>query len=462
MSRDAALVLAAGKGTRMRSNLPKVLHRVAGKPMLLRVLDSLAAAGFPCPTVVVGFGAEQIELEVGPRCEYVLQREQLGTGHAARLGMEALPATTRRVLLVHGDEPLIDAEIYQRMLDLQTETGSAAVILTTDARDLRGFGRVVRDPHGAPIDLVQESELRPEQRSLTEVNLGAYVFDAAFLRDHLPHLQPHPPKGEYYLTDLLAVARREGKPVEAVQVEGGEEIMGINDLVHLEHASRGIYRRTNRRLMESGVTILDSASTFVDEDARIEPDTIIHPFTIISGPSLVGAGSEVGPGSHIVRSEIGRRCRILSSTIRDSVVGDDVFIGPYAHVRDRASIGPGAQVGTGSEIKASTLGPGTKMRHFGFVGDAEVGANVNIGAGVITCNFDGVSKHRTLIGADAFIGSDTLLRAPIEVGEGAFTGAGSVVTKNVSPRTTVAGMPARAIRRRPPEEDRNPAEERGA
>jgi bifunctional UDP-N-acetylglucosamine pyrophosphorylase/glucosamine-1-phosphate N-acetyltransferase len=295
---------------------------------------------------------------------------------------------------------------------------------------------------------VQESDLTAEQRRITEVNLGAYVFDAAFLREQLPHLQPHLPKGEFYLTDLIEVAARQGRGVDAVTIEGGAEIMGINTLEHLEHATRVIYRRTNRRLMAGGVTIIDSATTFIDEEVEIEPDTIILPFTMIRGATRIGRDCEIGPGSHILSAVVGERCRVLSSTVRDSEIGNDVSVGPYAHVRGGARIGDKVRIGTGSEIKGSRVGDGSTMMHFGYVGDAQVGTGVNIAAGVVTCNYDGKAKHRTVIGDGAFIGSDTMLRAPITIGDGAYTGAGSVVTKDVLPGVTVAGIPARAVPRR--------------
>jgi bifunctional UDP-N-acetylglucosamine pyrophosphorylase/glucosamine-1-phosphate N-acetyltransferase len=456
---DQALVLAAGKGTRMRSSLPKVLHLIAGKPMLVRVLDTLAEAGFTRPAVVVGYGAERIEEEVGPRCRYVPQPQQLGTGDAARVGVEAMP-DARRVLVVHGDEPMIPAETYREMLDRQTETGAAVVLLTTNAQDLRGFGRVVRDRTGAAISLTQEGDLTPEQRSITEVNLGAYVFDAGFLRRSLTGLAPHPPKGEYYLTDLVAAAVTAGGRVEVVEVAGGEEIMGVNDLIHLEKATQVIYRRINRRHMASGVTIVDSASTFIGDDVQIETETVIHPFTTISGTSTIGKRSEIGPGAVITSACIGERCRVVSSTVSDSSLGDDVHVGPYAHIRGGASLGQGVYVGTHAEIKGSTLGEGTRMHHFSYLGDAEVGAGVNIGAGTITANYDGVRKNRTVIGDGAFIGSDSILRAPIEIGEGSFTGAGSVVTKDVPPGTMVVGIPARRVIRGSEQSEETSREER--
>lgn len=445
MTADAAVVLAAGKGTRMRSRLPKVMHQVAGKPMLTRVLDTLDTAGFPRPVVVVGYGADHIEQTIGPRCRYVRQEEQLGTGHAARVALDALEPEVQRVLVIHGDEPMIEPDVYREMLDLQGTTGAAIMLLTTHADDLRGFGRVVRGG-GVPLALVQEPDLAPEQRHLTEVNLGAYVFDAGFLREHLPALEPHPPKGEYYLTDLVAVASEAGIRAAALTIPGGTALMGVNDLVHLEQATRVVYQLTNRSLMRRGVTIVDSASTFVEEEVEIEPDTVLHPFTVIRGATRIGRECEIGPGSHIISSQIGDRCTILSSTVQDSSIEDGVTVGPYAHLRGGARIASDAEIGSHAEIKGSTIGAGSRMHHFGYVGDAEVGARVNIAAGVVTCNFDGREKHRTVIGDDAFIGSDTMLRAPIEIGEGGYTGAGSVVTRDVPPGVRVAGVPARKLK----------------
>jgi bifunctional UDP-N-acetylglucosamine pyrophosphorylase / glucosamine-1-phosphate N-acetyltransferase len=450
MSNEAALVLAAGKGTRMRSSLPKVLHELAGKPMLIRVLDSLAEAGFQRPAVVVGYGAGAIEEAVGDRCDWVIQEEQLGTGHAAQIGLAALSASVQRVLVVHGDEPLIEPGVYQQMLDLQRNTGSPVVLLTINVEDTRGFGRVIRR-EGAPAALLQESELSPAQRSVSEVNLGAYVFEVEFLRRYLPRLKPHPPKGEYYLTDIVALAVQEAGPdrtVEAVTLDNGAEILGINDLVQLEQATRAVYRRTNRRLMESGVTIVDSATTFVSDDTQIEPDSVIFPFTVISGATRIGRACRIGPAAHILASHIGERCQIISSTLEHSVVGDDVSIGPYAHLRPGARVGPRSHIGNYAEIKGSTLGSGSRMHHFGYIGDAQVGENVNIGAGTVTCNFDGTHKHKTIIEDGAFIGSDTMLRAPVTIGEGAATGAGSVVTHDVPPGTQVSGVPAREMKKK--------------
>lgn len=444
------IILAAGQGTRMRSSLPKVLHPLAGKPMLVRVLDTLAAAGFDAPTVVAGFGAEQVAQVVGDRARLVRQELQHGTGDAARVGLEALPGQHALVVVVHGDEPLIPADAYRRMLDLQREHNAAVVLLTTRVADTRGFGRVLRR-EGLPTALVQEADLTPEQRTVNEVNLGAYVFDAAFLRAALPRLQPHPPKDEYYLTDVVAAAVAGGRTVAALEIPGGEAVMGINDLVQLEEATQALYRATNRRLMAHGVTVVDSASTFVDEEASIAADTVLHPFTIICGPTMIGRGCQIGPGARISRSTIGNDCRVVDSTLDDAWVGDGVSIGPYARLRQGAHLDAGVEIGNFAEVKNATLAGGTKMHHFSYVGDAQIGVGVNIGAGTVTVNYDGVTKHRTTIGDHAFIGSGSMLRAPVTIGARAKTGTGAVVTHDVPAGVVVVGVPARPL---PPREQR--------
>lgn len=453
---DVAIVLAAGKGTRMRSQRPKVLHELAGRSMLDRVLGTLAGAGFPCPLAVVGYAAGMVQSRMGNRCTYVHQTAMLGTGDAMRVAMDVVSDDTDRVLLVHGDEPLIPAAALQQMLDRQRETGAFVVLLTTHVSDTRGFGRLLRDSEGNPTALVQEADLGPDQRHVDEVNLGAYVFDARWLRDQLRALEPHAPKGEYYLTDVVrpaAAARR----VSAITIPGGPEVMGVNDLIQLEQSAQALYRRTNCDLMEQGVTIVDSASTFIDDTVTIEEDTVIHPFSMVSGVTSIGRGCQIGPHASIFSSHIGRRCRVLASTLEEAQLGDDVTVGPYAHLRPGAVIGAGAEIGNYAEIKRSFVGPGTRVHHFSYLGDAHVGADVNIGAGTVTCNYDGREKHRTIVGDHAFIGSDTMLRAPVTVGEGAFTGAGSVVTHDVAPGALVAGVPARLVREGPASSDPQPS-----
>lgn len=450
---EAALVLAAGKGTRMRSRLPKVLHRLAGITMLARVLRALDGAGFARPTIIVGYGAELVRQEAGESALYVVQDQQLGTGHAVRIGMDSLPAEVQRVLVVNGDEPLLPSQTLRQMLDLQQQTGARAVLLTTHLAKTRGFGRVIRNQGGELIALMQESDLSPEQQTIDEVNLGAYVFDAPFLRACLGRLAPHPPKGEYYVTDVVAMAAEvteiERPGTAAVTVFGGAEVLGINDLVQLEEATQALYRRTNHRFMASGVTIVNGASTFIGEEVEIEADTVIEPGTTITGQTRIGRGCVIGPHAYLSDARVGEGCRIVASTVEDSTLEDGVAVGPYSHVRGGSHLGRGASIGNFAEINRSAVGSRYKMHHFSYMGDAVVGSEVNIGAGTVTCNFDGSAKHRTTIEDGAFIGSDTMLRAPVTIGKGASTGAGSVVTRDVPPGSTVAGVPARIMKEGP-------------
>lgn len=459
------MVLAAGKGTRMASGLPKVLHSVAGRPMLLRVLRTLSDAGFGHPAIVVGDDEERIREVVGDSYALVRQNRQLGTGDAARAALEKLPSNARLVVLMHGDEPLIPSGAIEGMVALQLRTGSPVVLLTTLVEDKRGFGRLIRDDSGRPVALVQEAELTPDQRRSREVNLGAYVFDAAFLRETLPGLAPHAPKGELFLTDLIALAAARanegrGPAVEAIQIEGGTDVMGINDLAQLEESSRRIYRETNRRHMLAGVRIVDSASAFIDDQVSVGPDTVIEPFTILRGSTSIGRGCVIGPNAHLLDTTVGDGSRVSASTLEGSYVGEGVRIGPYAHLRSGARVEDGAEIGNYAEIKNSSIGRDSRMHHVGYIGDADVGAGVNIGAGAITGNFDGRRKHRTVIEDNAFIGIDTLLRAPVRVGEGATTGAGSVVLHDVPPGSVVAGVPAKPIRERRGKEGPDLSEER--
>jgi bifunctional UDP-N-acetylglucosamine pyrophosphorylase / glucosamine-1-phosphate N-acetyltransferase len=367
-----------------------------------------------------------------------------------RTAVEALPAATKRLLVVHGDEPMLPAGAIAEMVDLQGRTRSPVVLLTTHAADTHEFGRVIRSAAGDPIGLPQQVDLTPEQMLVDEVNLGAYVFDTAWLRGALARLEAHPPKGEYYLTDVVGMAAHEaergtGAPVAAVKVEGGEECMGINDLVQLEAASRVVYRRNARRHMLAGVTIVDASSTYIEDQVQIGPDTVIHPFCTVQGRTVIGSGCEIGPQGYLVDSVVGDGCRIVASMLEGARVGAGVSVGPYAHLRRGAEIGDGAEIGNYAEIKQSTIGSGTKMHHMSYIGDAEIGANVNVGAGVITGNYDGRLKHRTVVEEEAFLGINTMLRAPVRIGRGAVTGAGAVVLHDVAPGSVVAGVPARVI-----------------
>lgn len=424
----------------MRSGLHKILHRVAGDPIISHILDAAAEAGIVRPVLVVGHLADQVKSTVGASVRYVVQEPQLGTGHALQQAMAILEPAPRHLLVLYGDTPLLTSSTMSRMLS--TLDGAAIVLLTAHLPNPTGYGRVVRDGAGGVRAIVEEVDATEEERRLTEINSGLYCFDGRWARENLGKLQMSA-KGEYYLTDLVAMAVAEGREVRAVVAEDPSEVMGVNDRVQLAEADRILRERICRRLMLSGVTIVDPASTYIGRRVSVGADTVIHPGTHLRGRTSIGERCEIGPNSVVVDSTIGNDCVLLSSVVEESWVADRVSIGPFAHLRAGARIGSDVRLGNYAEVKNSTIGEGVQMHHFSYLGDADVGAGANIGAGTITCNFDGRRKHRTRIGKGAFVGSDTMLRAPVEIGDGAVTGAGSVVTRDVPPGATAFGVPAR-------------------
>ncbi|MBC7251402.1 MAG: bifunctional UDP-N-acetylglucosamine diphosphorylase/glucosamine-1-phosphate N-acetyltransferase GlmU [Anaerolineae bacterium] len=442
MTKVAVVILAAGEGTRMKSQVPKVLHHLAGKPMVCYAVETATRLSADRPVLVVGYGADRVRQTVGEAAIYVEQTEQLGTGHAVLQTRSLLAGRSQAVLVCYADMPLLTADTLGRLVDLQQRSGAAIAMLTLKADDPMGFGRVVRGTDGRVMAVVEEAVATPAQLSIRELNAGVYCFAADWLWSRLPDLRLSP-KGEYYLTDLIAIAVAGGQRVEALVSEDAEELLGINNRVHLARAEAIMRRRINEQWMLSGVTLVDPATTYIEATVQLSPDTIIYPNTYLQGATIVGSGCEIGPNTLVRDSQIGERCVIRASVVEGARVEDGVDIGPFSHLRKGAHLGPGVHIGNFGEIKNSYLGPGTKMGHFSYLGDATVGAEVNIGAGTITCNFDGQRKHQTVIEDGAFIGSDTMLVAPVRIGAGAKTGAGSVVTRDVPPNTLVYGVPAR-------------------
>jgi bifunctional UDP-N-acetylglucosamine pyrophosphorylase / glucosamine-1-phosphate N-acetyltransferase len=440
----AAIVLAAGQGTRMRSRVPKVLHPLAGRPMIDHVLAALAAAGVEHPVVVTGFGADQLEAALQDRVPTVRQDPQLGTADAVRCGLARVPPEARHVLVTMGDVPLLPAELFQHLLREQAEGDAAVALLSAELADATGYGRIVRGSSGDAVAIVEEADTDESTRAIGEVNVGTYCFDAAWLRANVGNV-PASPSGEYYLTDLVAVAIAGGRRVAVVPAPRPELTAGINDRIGLAATERLLRQQVAEMHMRNGVTIVDPATTTIDVEVEIGQDARIEPGTILAGATIVAQDAVIGPRTEIRDSRIGPRTRVWVSVVEGSIVGEDVQIGPYAHVRPGCRIGPRCEIMDHAELKNSSLGAGTKQHHFSYLGDAEVGEDVNIGAGAITANFDGEAKHRTVIGAGAFIGVDTLLRAPVTIGPGARTGAGAVVTRDVPAGKTVVGMPARPI-----------------
>jgi bifunctional UDP-N-acetylglucosamine pyrophosphorylase/glucosamine-1-phosphate N-acetyltransferase len=440
------VILAAGLGTRMESDFPKVLHPLGGRPMIAwTVATSREATGRP-PFVVIGPDSEEVKLAAGEGINFVEQKERLGTGHAVLQSADRLRGQCDQVLVVHADLPLLRSESMRRLIDIQERNPGPLTLLVAHSGVSRGFGRILRDVEGRVVEIIEEVHATPEQLEVHELNVGAYCYEADWLWDHLSEL-PLSPKGEYYLTDLVAMAVMEGGKVAVAVVEDMDEVIGINTREHLAQAETALRGRINRHWMLAGVSILDPTSTYIEPDVILGKDTVLLPNTHLWGCTVIGAACHLGPNAIVRDSVIGDRCKVETSVLEGATLESDVEVGPFAHLRNGAYLGQGVHMGNFGEVKNSTLGAGVKMGHFSYVGDATIGEDVNIGAGTVTCNFDGERKHRTEIGPGAFIGSDTMLVAPVRVGREAHTGAGAVVTKDVPDKGVAVGVPARVIRK---------------
>jgi bifunctional UDP-N-acetylglucosamine pyrophosphorylase/glucosamine-1-phosphate N-acetyltransferase len=442
-----AVLLAAGQGTRMNSDFPKVLHPLCGKPMLWHVLEALKSVTTETPVVIVGHGAEEVKNYVGASAECVLQEPQLGTGHAALQAELLLTGKTDYVIVTYADMPLLRGETFRRLVETQRHNPGPFSMLTVIAEDPRGFGRIVRNTDGTVGAIVEEYVATPEQYEIKELNVGAYCLNADWLWEALHRIQKNPKKGEYYLTDIVEIAVKDNLPVQAVVHDDFIETIGINTRVHLSEAEAALRMRINREHMLNGVSMMDPVSTYIDVAVKIGKDTMIMPNTYLHGTTIIGERNVIGPNTIIRNTTIGNDCKILASVLEGATLEDDVDMGPFARLRKGAHLKSHVHMGNFGEVKDSTLHEGVKMGHFSYIGNTVIGARTNIGAGTITCNYDGEKKHPTEIGEDAFIGSDTMLVAPLKLGDGARTGAGAVVTKNVPEDTLVVGMPARAIRK---------------
>lgn len=443
----AAVVLAAGQGTRMKSQSPKVLHPIAGKPMVHWALDTVRETGAEPIVLVIGHGAEQVRESVGARAMFVEQTEQRGTGHAVLQARETLRGKADTLLITYSDMPLLKPTTLQQLVAQHTATCATITMLTLIADDSMAFGRIVRDAHQRVIGIVEEADATPAQLAIKELNCGVYCFDAEWLWSHLDQLKPSGKKGEYYLTDLVAIAVAEHCAIETIVSRDADEMIGINTRVQLAHAERVMRQRINKALMLAGVTLVDPATTYIDATVEIGQDTLIEPNTYLRGKTKIGVNCQIGPNTIIRDSQIGDECKIVSSDITQAIVEDQVQMGPFARLRPGAHLARNVRIGNYAEIKNSYIGEESHIGHFSYIGDTQTGKRVNVGAGTITCNYDGKHKHRTVIGDDVFIGSDTMLVAPITIGDRARTGAGSVVTKDVPPDSLAVGQPARVIRR---------------
>ena len=440
-----AVILAAGQGTRMNSHLPKVLQSLLGRPMVRHSVQAAVAVTSAPPVVVVGVGGEQVQQALGSQAEYVVQAQPLGTAHAVLQAEGLLSGRADLVLVTFADMPLLTPEILQEVIDQQlSHPESAFSMLTVVQQDVSGFGRILRYEQGNVQAIVEDAHATPEQKAIHEVNPSVYCFAANWLWEALKRI-PVSPKGEYYLTDTVALARAEGRAIQAVCSSYIAETIGVNTRVHLAEAQAVLQQRLNREWMLQGVTMIDPTSVFIEPGVKIGQDTLLWPGTYLHGSTTIGAGCEIGPNTIIRDSQVGEGCTILASVLEGAIVEDDVDMGPFARLRKGAHLGRGVHMGNFGEVKDSYLAEGVKMGHFSYIGNAHIGANTNIGAGTITCNYDGTHKHQTEIGEDVFIGSDTMLVAPVKLGDRARTGAGAVVTRDVPEDTLVVGVPAKPL-----------------
>ncbi len=462
----AAVILAAGHGTRMRSNLPKFLHPLAGLTLLEWSLQAVEGLSDLRPVAVVGYAREQVQELLGKRVDYCVQEELLGTGHALMQARDSLYQRADQVLVIYSDMPLLRPQTLKELTKLCTDSSQqghlpiALSMLTVEREESQGFGRVVRGEDGAVRRIVEEADCSVEESAIRELNLGVYCFDAQWLWQSLSLLAPNA-NGEYYLTDMVGIAAEQRRRIETVAAPS-DEVYGINDRSQLAVASQVMRQRINRSHMLAGVTLVDPAFSYIDATVTIGQDSVIYPGAHLQGETTIGAGCHIGPGSRIIDSAIGDACRVEYSVIENARMERGSEIGPFGHLRPGAHLGENVHMGNFGEVKNSFLGRGVKMGHFSYIGDATVGENVNVGAGTITCNFDGVSKSATMLGDDVFLGSDTLLVAPVTLGPRARTGAGSVVTRDVEEDTLVYGVPARPAPAAEPEDAPTSASPSGA
>jgi bifunctional UDP-N-acetylglucosamine pyrophosphorylase / glucosamine-1-phosphate N-acetyltransferase len=427
------VVLAAGQGTRMKSNLPKVLHPISGRPMLERVLATANTVAPSTVTVIVGHKADMVRDRLGTtqNVQFALQEPQLGTAHALQQAEPLLTGLSGSLILLSGDVPLLSPNTLKRLLETHRGSGAAATVVTATVERPYGYGRVVRT-RGRITRIVEERDASPTQRQIKEINSGIYAFDLAPLFDSLRSIAAQNAQGEFYLTDLIAIYRRRKMPVETLLVENAQEIRGINSRSELAEVSRLVRQKKNEELMAAGVTLIDPATTYVDPEAEIAADTVLHPGVVIEGRTRIGSACEIQAYVRISGSEIGDRVTINSyCLISGAQVAAGAALGPFAHLRPGTVVGEDAKIGNFVELKNTSLGPRSKANHLSYLGDATVGSDVNVGAGTITCNYDGANKHRTVIEDGAFIGSDSQLVAPVTVGKGAYVGAGSSIIADV-------------------------------
>lgn len=439
-----AVILAAGQGTRMKSKLYKVLHPVCGKPMVQHVVDQISTLNIEQMVTIIGHGAEKVKAQLGNQSEYVLQAEQLGTGHAVLQAKELLNDKQGTTLVVCGDTPLIRAETIEALFEHHEKTAAKVTVLTAQAEDPTGYGRIVRNETGLVEKIVEHKDASDEERLITEINTGTYCFDNEALFEALNQVTNDNVQGEYYLPDVIEILKRKNEAVTAFKTRDFGETLGVNDRVALSEAEQIMKQRINRQHMQNGVTIIDPATTYIETGVEIGSDTVLLPGTMITGQTTIGSDCQIGPNSEIKNCQIGHNTVIRQSVTHDSQIGSHVNIGPFAHIRPQSNIDDEVKIGNFVEIKKAIFGKGSKASHLSYIGDAEVGSDVNIGCGSITVNYDGKNKYLTKIEDGVFIGCNSNLVAPVIVGKGAYVAAGSTITENV-PGDALAVARARQI-----------------
>lgn len=439
MTNRYAIVLAAGRGTRMKSSLYKVLHPVLERPMVQHVVDQLQPLDLEKVVTIVGFGAEKVQETLGDQSSFVVQEEQLGTGHAVQQAEDMLQNMEGTTLVVCGDTPLIEAATFQALVDHHEKTNAKATILTAQAPDPSGYGRVIRNTDEEVERIVEQKDATEAELLVSEINTGTYCFDNKALFNALQYVSNENSQGEYYLPDVIEILKEHSEIVEAYMTPDFNETLGVNDRVALSQAETIMKQRVNEKHMRNGVTIIDPNHTYIGLDVEIGQDVIIHPGSMIHGKTSIGPESIIGPHSEIKNMQIGERVILKQSIAMDSIVANDVQVGPYAYIRPETNVLDHAKVGHFVEVKKSTIGEGSKIPHLSYIGDATIGNHVNVGCGTITVNYDGKEKHETIIEDGAFIGCNTNLVAPITIGKDAFVAAGSTVTKDVPDEALAIG-----------------------
>lgn len=429
------VILAAGKGTRMKSRLPKVLHKAAGKAMVQHVLDAAKAAGARRQIVVTGFGGDLVREAIGSQAECVTQKEQLGTGHAVLQAKNLLAGEKGTLMVLCGDTPLLTPELLARLAKEHEEAKAKATILTAIFDDATGYGRIIRSQDGTVVKIVEQKDATEEERKVKEANAGIYCFDIESLFEALAQVGNDNAQGEYYLPDVISILRDAGEKIWAVAADDVEDTLGINSRIQLAGAERILRRRKNEELMANGVTIMDPDTTYVDADVTVGRDTILYPLTWLEAGTTIGEECEIGPSVRMqnVRMGSGITCQFLYA--HDCEVEDNAALGQFVHLRPNAHICENVKIDNFIEVKNSTIGKGSKLPHLSYIGDCDMGENVNMGCGTITVNYDGKVKHRTKIGDNAFVGCNSNLVAPVSIGDNAYIAAGSTITKDVAPGT---------------------------